>query len=40
MTDVDVSTLPLEKLTLIRGVTSSSDDAVQQRARVERILAE
>ena len=40
MNDVDVAGLPLEKLTLIRGVTSSSEDAVQQRARVERILAE
>jgi len=40
MTDVDVDGLPLEQLTLIRGVTSSSDDDVEQRARIERILAE
>jgi len=40
MNDVDVATLPVEKLTLVRGVTSSSEDDVQQRARVERILAE
>jgi hypothetical protein len=37
---VDIATLSNEKLTLIRGVTSSSDDDVQQRARIERILAD
>lgn len=40
MPEVDVAALSLEELTLIRGVTSSSDDAVEQRSRVERILAE
>ncbi len=40
MSEVDVGGLPQDKLALIRNVTSSSDDEVQQRARIERILAE